>query len=252
MTEKRASEIMERAVINGDMHPNMAEYIEALEISIDILGTDYTREQLKNWILVNKYPWLVPKVWNPDTMQYEVYKDYDYTWHELTSLSDGWWKAFGEMMCEEIQAELERCDCVDEFQIIEVKEKFGQARIITNGTPVGCTVNRIIEKYSVLSENICCICGRPDVPMTYDGWWLPSCKDCFCRVSDYYRQKHTQEQINGVVKEKEKSWEQHNKEDNKMRDGYTVISWSKETGETKKTYDISETANKIRKRYYGK
>ena len=35
---------------------NILEYMEALNISIDILGTDYTRDQLKNWILINKYP----------------------------------------------------------------------------------------------------------------------------------------------------------------------------------------------------
>ena len=84
MTEKRASEIMERAVINGDVSPNTVEYMEALEISIDILGSDYTREQLKNWVLINKYPWLTPKVWNPDTMQYNTFPPFLYhtqCWH---------------------------------------------------------------------------------------------------------------------------------------------------------------------------
>ena len=42
MTEKQASEIMEKTIINGAPHPNTLEYIEALNISIDILGTDYT------------------------------------------------------------------------------------------------------------------------------------------------------------------------------------------------------------------
>jgi len=50
MTEKEAQEIMEKTVINGTPHPNILEYMEALNISIDVLGADYTREQLKNWI----------------------------------------------------------------------------------------------------------------------------------------------------------------------------------------------------------
>ena len=166
MTEKEAQEIMEKTIINGTPHPNTLEYMEALEISIDILGADYTRDQLKNWILVNKYPFLMPKYWNKDNMTYEADKDYDYTWTELDAMPDGWRKAFGEMMCEEIKEELIRCNCLDEYMIEEIKEKLGMLRWHDNGTPMGCNVSQIIDKYSVLSENICIICGQPDVPMT--------------------------------------------------------------------------------------
>jgi hypothetical protein len=125
MTEKQASQIMEKTVIDGIPHPNILEYMEALNISIDILGTDYTRDQLKNWILINKYPFLMPKYWNPNTMQYEVDKDYKYTFTLLDEMPDGWRKAFGEMMCEEIKQELVRCDYLDEYMIIQIKEKYG-------------------------------------------------------------------------------------------------------------------------------
>ena len=86
MTEKQASQIMEKTVIDGIPYPNILEYMEALNISIDILGTDYTRDQLKNWILINKYPFLMPKYWNPNTMQYEVDKDYKYTFTLLDEM----------------------------------------------------------------------------------------------------------------------------------------------------------------------
>ena len=125
MTEKQASEIMEKTIINGTPHPNTLEYMEALDISIDVLGTDYTRDQLKNWILVNKYPFLMPKYWNPETMQYEIDEDYKYNFTLLDEMPDGWRRAFGEMMCEEIYTALVECDGLDDYRIEQIKEKFG-------------------------------------------------------------------------------------------------------------------------------
>ena len=249
MTEQRACEIMEKTVINGSPHPNTLEYMDALMISIDVLGTDYTREQLKNWILVNKYPFLIPKYWNKDTMLYEVRKDYDYTWTELDAMPDGWRKAFGEMMCEEIKEELIKHNYLDEYLILDIKEKFGQLRWYDNGTPIGCNVSQIIDKYSTLSENICIICGKPDVPITGTNWVIPLCKKCFCTPNDYFSQRHTKEDIDAFKAEREKEWEEDYAEDGKMQDSYTVHKWSKENGDEEVTYDISETANKIRANY---
>lgn len=249
MTEQRACEIMERTVINGSPHINTAEYLEALEISIDKLGVDYTREQLKNWILVNKYPFLLPKYWNADTMSYEVRKDYDYTWTELDEMPDGWRKSFGEMMCEEIKEELIKYNCLDEYLIIQIKEKFGQLRWYDNGTPIGCNVSRIIDKYSVLSENICIICGKPDVPITKNGWISPYCKKCFTTPNDWYK-KEFPNKVDEWIKNHLEDWEEYGKEENnKMQDSYTVHKWSKENGDEEVTYDISETANKIRAKW---
>ena len=249
MTEQRACEIMERTVINGSPHVNTAEYLEALEISIDKLGVNYTREQLKNWILVNKYPFLIPKYWNKDIMSYEVRKDYDYTWTELDAMPDGWRKAFGEMMCEEIKEELIKHNCLDEYLILDIKEKFGQLRWYDNGTPIRCNVSQIIDKYSVLSENICVVCGKPDVPITGISWVIPLCKKCFCTPNDYFSQRHTKKDIDAFKAEHEKEWEEDYAEDSKMQDSYTVHKWSKENGDEEVTYDISETANKIRAKW---
>lgn len=51
-------------------------------------------------------------------------------------------------------------------------------RIYDNGIPHGCKAWDIIEKYAVLSYNVCCVCGKPDVP-TSEGWICPFCKDCY-------------------------------------------------------------------------
>lgn len=252
MTEQKACEIMERTVINGSPHVNTAEYLEALEISIDKLGVDYTREQLKNWILVNKYPFLIPKRWCADTMSYEVQKDYDYTWTELDEMPDGWRKAFGEMMCEEIKEELVKHNCLDEYLILDIKEKFGQLRWYDNGTPIGCNVSRITENYSVLSENICIICGKPDVPMTgtLPSYISPLCKTCYCTPIDYVKGDMMDAELKRFCDYHEKEWEEDYTEDGKMQDSYTIRRWSKDKDDIEEiTYDISETANKIRAKW---
>ena len=247
MTEKQASEIMEKTIINGTPHPNTLEYMEALNISIDILGTDYTKDQLKNWILINKYPFLMPTYWNRETIQYEVDKDYDYIFTKLDEMPDGWRKAFGEMMCEEIYNALVECGGLDDYRIEQIKEKFGQLRWY--GYPSYKEVEEIIDKYSVLSENICIICGKPDVPMTNNGWLSPFCKKCFTTPNDWYKKEHPEE-VERWIEFRTEDWEEYDYEgNNKMSESYTIKSWSKETGEKTTTYDISETANKIRSKW---
>ena len=247
MTEKQASEIMEKTIINGAPHPNTLEYIEALNISIDILGTDYTRNQLKNWILINKYPFLMPTYWNRETMQYETDKDYKYDFTLLDEMPDGWRKAFGEMMCEEIYNALVECDGLDDYRIEDIKEKLGSLRWCSY--PSYKEVEEIIDKYSVLSENICIICGKPDVPMTNNGRLSPFCKKCFTTPSDWQKREHPEE-IERWIEFRTEDWEEYNNDDeNKMLDSYTVKSWSKEYGEKTTRYDISRTANMIRSKY---
>ena len=250
MTEKQASEIMEKTIINGTPHPNTLEYIEALNISIDILGTNYTRDQLKNWILINKYPFLMPKYWNPETMQYEVDENYKYNFTLLDEMPDGWRKAFGEMICEEIKQELVRCNYLDEYMITQIKEKYASLRWYDNGTPIGCKVLEIIDKYSVLSENICMICGKPDVPMTGDSWFYPLCEKCYCTPNDYRKGDMTEEELKEFWNERKKDWEVWNNEGYKMRDKYTIHRWSKDKDDAEEIiYDISETTNKIRNKW---
>mgnify|MGYP007104063865 CR=1 FL=1 len=245
MTEKQAQEIMEKTIINGTPHPNTLEYMEALEISIDILGANYTREQLKNWVLCGKYPFLVPRYeWSG-----EILKDYDYTSTYLDDMPDGWKIAFGEMMCEEIKQELVRCNYLNEYRILQIKEKYGGLRWYDNGTPIGCKVQEIIDKYSVLSENICIICGKPDVPIIGSGWICPYCKKCYTTPSDWYKKEHP-DKIDEWIEFHSDDWEEYNKEEtNKMVSTYSVHTWSKEKGDEEIIYDISETVQKIRAKW---
>ena len=244
MTENEARKIMERARDSGSPLPNIAEYSEALRKTYEILGSNYTEKQLDNWILVGKYPFLLPTYWNRDSMQYKVDEDYNYKYTELDAMPDGWRKAFGEMMCEEIYNALVECGGLNDYRIEDIKEKYGFLR--WSGYPSYKEVEEIIDKYSVLSENICIICGKPDVPLTNNGWLSPFCKKCFTTPSDWQKREHPEE-VERWIEFRTEDWEEYNyEENNKMPDSYTVEGWSKEEGDTTTTHDISETANKIR------
>lgn len=246
MTENEAREVMERATDSGAPLPNIVEYSEALRKAEEILGRDYTDEQLHNWILCGKYPFLIPRYdWSG-----EIVKDYDYTSTYLDDIPVGWRKAFGEMMCEEIKQELVRYNYLNEYRILQIKEKYGGLRWYDNGTPIGCKVQEIIDKYSVLSENICIICGKPDVPIIGSGWISPYCKKCYTTPSDWYKEEHP-DKIDEWTEFHTDEWNYFNNkdDDNIMLNSYTVEKWSKEKGDEEITYDISETANKIRKKW---
>ncbi|MFR1479443.1 MAG: hypothetical protein ACLSB9_29010 [Hydrogeniiclostridium mannosilyticum] len=52
-------------------------------------------------------------------------EDYDYSYTELDSMPNGWRKAFGKQMCEDIREELIRAEYLDQYRITQIKEKYG-------------------------------------------------------------------------------------------------------------------------------
>lgn len=86
----------------------------------------------ENKELIKKYPWLLPTDWQGDT---PIGYDYSYTW--LDDLPTGWRIAFGDLICEEIQKELEKYNYVDKYGIIQIKEKYGcydvDTEVLTKG-----------------------------------------------------------------------------------------------------------------------
>jgi len=186
----------------------------------------------KNHWLVERYPFLLPMYAYTD----EVVSDYDYTYTVLDEMPRGWKIAFGEMFCEELRDELLKYKFLEEYRVIQVKEKFGQLRWYDNGSPVGSKIEDIIDKYSVLSENICICCGKPDVPMCGDYWISPFCKECYLK-DDY----NTEEE-----------WEKYNSERDSRMSDYRRYRTSEgaEPGKMRDVeIDVSETAEKIRINY---
>ena len=216
-----------------------------------ILST--AKQRRRNKKLCDRYPFLIPRndwtgkiVWEND----KYTKKYEFT--NADDFPKGWWKAFGIMLCEELREELIKYNYLYKIQFVQVKEKFGALRIYTNGVPEGCQVDEIIDKYSHLSENICITCGKPDVSMVNEGWIFPECFDCYylrkIKFDTHYKKVNPESHIRTYNEIQQEYINHTNPDDYKMDNTYTVIRFSKD-GDEKITFDISETANKIRENW---
>lgn len=77
--------------------------------------------RMLNKRLVKKYPWLMPRnVWTG-----KILDNYHYTFTEYDCLGEGWQRAFGKMMLEDIDEELRKNNHRNKYIIYEVKEKYG-------------------------------------------------------------------------------------------------------------------------------
>ena len=131
----------------------------------------------RNKLLIEKYPWLLPRNRWTD----EVIEDYDYTYTELDDMPYGWRVAFGEQMCEELQKALDMMDPEEakKFRVVQIKEKYGSLRFYPNW--VTDQIAEILYKYSVMSEHICISCGAPATKMSL-GWICPWCDSCASKL----------------------------------------------------------------------
>lgn len=192
---------------------------------------------LRNKKLVKKYPWLAPR----DYWSGRIIKDYDYSWI-LWGCTPGWDAAYGDMYLKELGEAVEKAGAKHNFVIEQIKEKYGEHRVYSS-IPSD-EVKNIIDKYCMLSKNICISCGKPDVPMLNDsGWFYPSCYKCFEKNVKFFNRytKHTQEEI-------KKRYDEIKSNECYMPETYIRKIYSKE-GTEEKEIDISETVVKIRKRW---
>lgn len=129
--------------------------------------------KIRNKELIKEYPFLLPRnVWTG-----EILKDYDYSFTELDCMPEGWKKAFGKLLCEDIKKELIKANFLDKYRICEIKEKYGTLRWYDFGAPE--EVTKILYKYEHISEYTCATCGKVNVPIYNSGWILPQCTKCF-------------------------------------------------------------------------
>lgn len=152
-------------------------------------GMTEEEKKAKNKELCERYPFLIP--WNLFSgmliteAQHGGYypgnptevPDYDYEYTLLDDLPEGWVKAFGEQMCEEIRDALIEDGDLERYRIVQAKEKFGRCVIYDNGVKVGSRVHDILRKYEALSARTCIVCGKPATQIT-TGWISPFCDDC--------------------------------------------------------------------------
>ena len=128
-----------------------------------------------NRYLCTKYPWLTPR----NRWSDEIVENFDFSWTELDEMPNGWRKAFGEQMCEEIEKVLEEYNYQDKFRVLQIKEKYGYLHFYYGGLPEGVyeKISNIVRKYEDLSEKTCIECGKPATCYT-TGWISPYCDDC--------------------------------------------------------------------------
>lgn len=129
------------------------------------------KTRARNKRLVKRYPFLLPRnVW---TDELDDNYNYEYTW--LDDMPDGWRKAFGEQMCEEIRKALVKHNYLEKYRISQIKEKFGSLRWYDFGAP--SEVFDITEKYERQSRSVCIGCGKPATKVS-TGWISPWCDNC--------------------------------------------------------------------------
>lgn len=122
---------------------------------------------------IEKYPWL--RLRNLYTG--ELYKNTD----AYDDILGGWQIAFGEMLLEELDAAIKKHKLEDTFIFEQVKEKFG--RLVMYINTGNQEIHDIINKYGLLSENICATCGKPDIAMLNMSYIIPMCEDCYNKMS---------------------------------------------------------------------
>ena len=179
--------------------------------------------------LLKKYPWSKSRGWDeePGEQPYCMLED----------IPDGWWEAFGEMMFEELDAALKAHNLVDEFYFEQIKEKYGALRMYASpGVP---EISNILDKYEVLSENICIMCGAVDVPnIAIGGWVSPYCKNCYTKITSRRKALGTKpfEELAAM-------------KDCTMASELSIRTYKPNEGHERKTMDLRPTADKIRERY---
>lgn len=132
--------------------------------------------------LVSKYPFL--RIKDNSVHRWLNTEEVEETW--LDDLPEGWFNAFCIEMCDELLAALG--DYVDDFIIIQVKEKYAQIRVYwywrdrehmsEEQVELTNTVNEIIRKYSSISYHTCVRCGQEATKYS-EPWILPFCYECF-------------------------------------------------------------------------
>lgn len=108
--------------------------------------------------------------------------------HEVGDLYEGWRKAFVTDMIDEL------CDAlgpyVEDFEVYQIKEKFGILRIYwgwkfrdctddenKDRKEIGDVVKSIIDKYRKISYRTCVQCGGKATFLS-DFWVTPWCDNC--------------------------------------------------------------------------
>lgn len=112
-----------------------------------------TVEQNKK--IIEKYPFLQPKnIWTNQPIA-----SYDYTYVlGVDEIPVGWKRLFLQM-CADLKTQLIKDGFLEEFRFTQVKEKYNRMECYSNGCSEAA--QRIIDKYTHMSQYVCTVCGQP-------------------------------------------------------------------------------------------
>lgn len=127
-------------------------------------------QQTENKKLIERYPFLLPR----HSLSEICSTNFEST--ELDAMPVGWRTAFAEDLCKEIMEELVRNNCVETYQILQIKEKYGELRWYSQGGTEWIH-REIVPKYEKMSRRICIQCGQPATLVT-KSWVAPWCNTC--------------------------------------------------------------------------
>lgn len=146
-----------------------------------------------NQNLVASYPFLKPRDLFGEVIDDKLLDGRTFT--ELDSLPDGWRKVFGEAICEDIKQCLIDNNCLNDYRILEIKEKYGTLRWYDNLL----ITEPIVRKYEKLSSKICISCGK-EAKWVTKGWISFLCDDC---ANSYVNNYNSYKSIDGDYKKEE-------------------------------------------------
>ena len=119
--------------------------------------------------MIEEFPFLLPRNRFTD----KPMDNYDYSYNEWQAIPLGWQIAFGWKLLHELNILVQALEKPEDFRIEQIKEKFGELRVYTNG---GHDIWQLIDDYSTLSERTCIVCGKPAVYISR-GWICPYCAE---------------------------------------------------------------------------
>lgn len=112
---------------------------------------------------------------------------------------EGWTKLKLDFY-RELKPLLIKYNCINEYEIVQSKEKWGSWRLYAVGIPSEMENEyfELLHKYKKISEHTCIHCGK-EARMCNFGWISPICKECWDKgeISD------TRSYDEVVIKEKD-------------------------------------------------
>lgn len=147
-------------------------------------------KKIHNFFFCLKYPF-----WKARNVFTGKFCGYSFTWYD--DIPEGWQKAFGKKLSDEIKAAgkqylkaHKKSSWKDILQWEQIKEKYGTLRLYAATTS---EIEHILQKYELLSMCYCIDCGKP-VRYRTSGYIEYLCKECgekyikedqldYCRVT---------------------------------------------------------------------